>query len=73
MSDLTLKPVSFSYDTAALATGHSRSTIQRAVRAGDLAVKHVKVEGKVSTKPVIERAELERWVAAGTETAEAVA
>ena len=35
--------------------------------AGDLAVKYARVDGKPVAKPVIERAELERWVAAGND------
>ena len=61
----TLTPVSFSYETAALATGLSTDVIRRAVRMGDLAVKYPQIEGKALAKPVIERAELERWIAAG--------
>ena len=63
----TLTPVAFSYDTAALATGLSPNVIRRAVRGGDLAVKYVRVDGREVSKPVIERAELERWVAAGAD------
>lgn len=65
MSALTITPVSFSYDTAAAATGFSADVIKRAVKAGDLAVKFVSVKGDLVRKPVIERAELERWVTEG--------
>jgi len=62
---MNITPVSYSYETAALATGLSTDIIRRAVRVGDLGVKYVQVEGRTIAKPVIERAELERWVAAG--------
>ncbi len=65
MTAPTLTPVSFSYETAALATGHSIDTIQRAVRAGDLAVKFQQVAGRTVSKPIILRGELERWIEAG--------
>ena len=61
----SVTPVSFSYETAALATGHSADTIKRAVRSGDLTVRYCEVDGRTLTKPVIERDELERWVRAG--------
>lgn len=63
----TLTPVSFSYETAALATGLSADVIRRAVRNGDLGVKYVEIQGRAIAKPVIERAELERWISAGTD------
>lgn len=60
-----ITPVSFSYETASLASGHSTDTIKRAVRSGDLAVRYVEVDGRTLSKPVIERDELERWIRAG--------
>ena len=65
MSNPTLTPVSFSYETAALATGLSENMIRRAVRKGDLSVRYVRIDGRDVAKPVIERAELEHWVASG--------
>lgn len=65
MSTVQIAPVSYDYAGASAATGYSTDVIQKAVRAGDLAVRYVVVEGRVVTKPVIERDELARWVAAG--------
>lgn len=65
MSPVTITPVSFSYETAALATGYSTDVIKRAVRTGDLIARYPEVEGRALSKPVIERDELERWIRAG--------
>lgn len=65
MTAPTITPVSYSYETAALATGHSETTIRRAVAAGSLVARYVELDGKRSSKPVIERSELKRWVAEG--------
>jgi hypothetical protein len=59
-------PVSFDYESAALATGLSVATLKRAVAARDLTPRYVTVGGAVLTKPVIEREELERWVRTAT-------
>jgi hypothetical protein len=67
MSTPTIQPVSFSYESAALATGLSENVIRRAVNAGDLAVRYVQVKGRNISKPVIERAELERWISSGAD------
>lgn len=66
MSAPTITPVSYSYESAALATGLSVSIIRAAARSGDLALRYVRIAGRVTTKPVIERSELERWVAEGS-------
>lgn len=62
---LTMEPVSFDYAGASAATGYSADVIQRAVKAGDLAVRYPIVNGRQLSKPVIEVDELRRWVAAG--------
>lgn len=63
---VAIEPVSFSYETAAIASGHSEVTIRRAVAAGDLAVRYVTVAGRKNSKPVIERDELARWIREGS-------
>lgn len=65
MTALSILPVSYDYDGAAVATGYSRATIQQAVRAGDLTVRYPTIGGRTLTKPVIEYDELQRWVQAG--------
>lgn len=49
--------ISYDYDGAGAATGYSARTIQRAVRAGDLAAHYP------AGKPVILARDLEEWVA----------
>ena len=65
MSAVQITPVSYDYAGASAATGYSVDVIRRAVDAGDLEVRYVTVNGRVLTKPVIQREVLERWVAAG--------
>ena len=60
-----IAPVSYDYAGASAATGYSEDVIRRAVKAGDLAVRYVVVNGRQLSKPVIEADELRRWVAAG--------
>ncbi|CCH77754.1 hypothetical protein BN12_220032 [Nostocoides japonicum T1-X7] len=60
-----MQPISLDYNGASAATGYSADVIRRAVRAGDLIPRYVSVDGKTSTKPVIEYDELLRWVRAG--------
>jgi hypothetical protein len=66
MTAVAIEPVSYSYETAAAATGYSQDVLQRAVRAGDLAVRYPRVNGRALSKPVIEREELARWVNEGS-------
>ena len=63
---IQVTPVSYDYEGASACTGLSVDVLQRAVKAGDLAVRYVKVAGRVIAKPVIERDELARFVGAGT-------
>ena len=49
----------------AAATGLSVSQIKAAAASGDLAVRYPKVSGRVLAKPVIEHAELARWIREG--------
>ena len=65
MSAVQIQPVSFSYETAAAATGLSVSILKKAVNRGDLVPRYVVVDGQPVAKPVFERAELERFVAHG--------
>ncbi|MFE5293013.1 hypothetical protein ACFQ8T_12600 [Isoptericola sp. NPDC056618] len=60
---------SYSYQTAALATGVSRDVIIRAVRAGDLVVSRPEVDGRPIAKPLIPRAELHAWIERGRRNA----
>ena len=62
---IQIQPVSFSYETAAAATGLSVDVLKRAVRTGDLEPRYPVVEGRAIAKPVFERAELERFIAEG--------
>lgn len=61
----TITPVSYDYESAWLATGASISLIQRAVRAGDLEIHYLVIDGITTSKPVILHAELARWVKSG--------
>ena len=63
---IQVTPVSYDYAGASAATGLSVDILQRAVNAGELAVRYVTVAGRVIAKPVIERDELARFVGAGT-------
>ncbi len=65
MSPVAIEPVSFSYETAAAATGISEDMIRRAVKAGDLTPRYVEIGGRRIAKPVIEREELARWIGEG--------
>ena len=65
MSIVQIQPVSFSNETAAIATGLSVDILKKAVRTGDLVPRYVRVDGRVIAKPVFERAELERFVRDG--------
>lgn len=60
-----IKPVSYDWAGAAAATGLSVDLIRRAYRAGDLTVRYPRIAGAQVRKPVIEYAELERWISAG--------
>jgi hypothetical protein len=62
---IQIAPVSYDYAGASAATGYSVDVIGKAVKAGDLAVRYVVVDGRQLSKPVIEVDELRRWVAAG--------
>ncbi|NUP33635.1 MAG: hypothetical protein HOU01_18280 [Streptomycetaceae bacterium] len=57
--------VSYSYETAAAATGLSISLLKQAVRTGDLVPRYVRVDGRLVAKPVFEHGELHRFIAAG--------
>lgn len=48
--------ISYDYDQAAQATGHSKDVIRRAVNAGDLPVRYP------TSKPVIRAADLQAWI-----------
>jgi hypothetical protein len=63
--NLEIQPVSFSYETAAAATGLSADVLKRAVRSGDLTPRYPEINGRAITKPVFEREELERFIRAG--------
>lgn len=65
MSAVQIQPVSFSYETAAVATGLSVDVLKKAVRVGDLVPRYPRVDGRVIAKPVFERAELERFIRDG--------
>lgn len=65
MNTVQITAVSYSYETAAAATGFSEDVIKRAVRAGDLQARYVNVDGRTIRKPVIEHDELRRWVREG--------
>lgn len=65
MTTVQIQPVAYSYETAVAATGLSVDILKRAVRKGDLVPRYVVVDGRAITKPVFERAELERFVAQG--------
>lgn len=62
---IQVTPVSYDFEGAAAATGLSVDVLQRARKAGDLAVRYPTVAGRTLAKPVIERDELARFVAAG--------
>ena len=71
MTTIQIAPVSYDYAGAAAASGVSVDVLQKAVKAGDLAVRYPLISGRVIAKPLIEADELRRWVAAGkTERAE---
>lgn len=55
--------ISYTYQEAHEATGHSVDTIKRAVNSGDLPTHKPKIDGRVVNKPVILKSDLERWVA----------
>lgn len=63
MSDF--QAVSYSFTGAAKATGYSEDVIRRAVNAGNLTPRYPEVAGRQLTKPVLEHAELMRWVGEG--------
>lgn len=65
MTAPTIKPVSYSYDTAAAATGYSVDVIRRAVRAGDLEMVYPRVDGRTLSKGTIPAQSLDRWVETG--------
>lgn len=65
MSVVQIQPVSYSYETASVATGLSVDVLKRAVRSGDLVPRYVVIDGTQITKPVFERAEVARFVAEG--------
>jgi hypothetical protein len=60
-----IAPVSYDIPGAALAAGVSTDTIRRGINAGDIAVRYPVVDGRPIAKPLIEAAELARWVGAG--------
>lgn len=55
--------VSYTPKTAAAATGLSVDQINKAIRAGDLAVTHPVIDRRPITNNVIGRGELLRWLA----------
>lgn len=59
------QPLSYDVPGAATATGHSADTIRRAISAGDLTVRYVKVGDRVVEKPVVLTSELLAWIMAG--------
>lgn len=65
MTRFEIQPVSYDYEGAAAASGYSEAILRLAVKAGDLEVRYAVVGGRTLTKPVIERAELARFIAAG--------
>jgi hypothetical protein len=55
--------LAYSRSEAADASGYSEATIKRAIMAGDLREVHPMVGDKPTSKGVITRVELERWLA----------
>lgn len=70
MNAITIQPVAFDFEGAALASGVSFRTIQRATRAGDLPVHYPSVEGRDIAKPLILRDDLHEWVRRGASVRE---
>ncbi|MGC3954603.1 MAG: helix-turn-helix domain-containing protein [Propionicimonas sp.] len=53
--------VAYTVTTAAKAVGKSKSTIERAIKAGDLPCSHPVINGREVRGALIDPAELRRW------------
>jgi hypothetical protein len=58
--------ISYSRKQAAEQTGVSVDTLDRAIKAGDLATLHPPIDGKPIASPLIEHGELIRWLRSRT-------
>jgi hypothetical protein len=58
---MAVEPITYDVTSAAAATGVSTDVIRRAIRAGDLATRSPKVNGRQISKPLIPADELRRW------------
>lgn len=56
-----MDPLTYTYATAAQATGLSVDTIKRAVKAGDLAANQPVIESRTIASVLIPADELRRW------------
>lgn len=56
-----MEPITYTYATAAQATGLSVDTIKRAVKAGDLAANQPVIESRAIASVLIPAEELRRW------------
>ena len=56
-----MEPITYTYATAAQATGLSVDTIKRAVKAGDLAANQPEIDGRNIASVLIPAEELRRW------------